>query len=62
MGDEIVSNSISAWLKKQLKISVDRRQGFERRVFKRRSGLDRRILDIEVSVERRKCNDRRTYK
>ena len=62
MGKEIGSNSISAWLQKQLKISIDRRKGFERRVIKRRCGLDRRMLETDVSIERRTGNERRSYK
>ena len=62
MGKETSSNGISAWLQKQLKISIDRRKGFERRVIKRRSGLDRRMLQIEVSIEKRTGNERRSYK
>ena len=62
MEKETSIKSIGAWLQKQLKISIDRRKRFERRVINRRSGLDRRMFQIEVSVERRTGNERRAYK
>ena len=62
MEKETSSKGFDIWLQKQLKISIDRRKSFERRVINRRAGLDRRMFQIEVSVEKRTGNERRAYK
>ena len=62
MENETSSKGIGAWLKKQLKISIDRRKGYERRMIKRRSGLERRMFQIEIPNDRRAGNERRSYK
>ena len=62
MEKETSNNSISAWLRKQLLISVDRRRSYERRIAQRRSGFDRRMVLVAVPVDRRSGNERRAYK
>ena len=62
MEKETSSKGFDIWLQKQLKISIDRRKSFERRVINRRAGLDRRMFQIEVSFEKRTGNERRAYK
>ena len=62
MEKETSNKGFDIWLQKQLKISIDRRKDFERRVINRRYVLDRRMLLVEVPVERRTGNERRAYK
>ena len=62
MGKEIPKKGIDIWFENLYKVSNDRRKGVERRFINRRYRFERRMQLIEVSIERRTGNERRSYK